>query len=137
MSNKTELQNNNLELSEILGDINALPNAGGGGSAIETVSLVITNNYSGAGEQVLIPYIDENGKALLYVGYEMLWETQEYNVPKNSIVLINPGVCALSVVEGRDNFINLHDEGETSFSSPDYMHFYRITGDVELYIDSM
>lgn len=41
MSNKTELQNNNLELQEILADINALPNAGGG-SAIETCTIRVT-----------------------------------------------------------------------------------------------
>ena len=110
--------------------------SGGGGSAIETCQLIIASN-GGYGEQTLIPYIDENGQIQYYGGYEMLWGTQQFNVPKNSVVLINPSSCHLSVIEGRDNFINMNEEGETSFSSTEYMHFYRITGDVELSIDSM
>ena len=46
MSNKTELQNNNLELSEILGDINALPDAGGG-SAPTLVEVTACSYHGG------------------------------------------------------------------------------------------
>ena len=61
MSNKTTLQDNNLELSEILGDIEALPDAGGG--AIETVPVTIVDGGSLV-NSVLVEYtgLDSNGK---------------------------------------------------------------------------
>jgi hypothetical protein len=63
MSNKTELQNNNLELSEILGDINALPNAGGGGSAPEIAEVTITEN---SGNALTVHYTAyENGEYVI------------------------------------------------------------------------
>ena len=48
MSSKTELQNNNLELQEILADVNALPDAGSGSAP--TLVNVIFKNYSSSGE---------------------------------------------------------------------------------------
>lgn len=48
MSNKTELQNNNLELQGILADVNALPDAGSGSAP--TLVNVIFKNYSSSGE---------------------------------------------------------------------------------------
>lgn len=63
MSNKTELQNNNLELSEILGDINALPNAGGGGVS-PTLVPVTVGNWSGNNSYDVIYTTLENGEII-------------------------------------------------------------------------
>lgn len=123
MSNKTELQNNNLELSEILGDINALPDAGGG--AIETWGLTIHAGNS-TGTECCIPYVDDNGAIQVYSGYESLWGDQNFQVPKGAFVFITPGSYSITVNYGSANF-----ESINSFSTYNGL-FYRITGDVEL-----
>lgn len=62
MSNKTELQNNNLELSEILGDINALPNASGG-SAPTLVTIVVGNSLCDGLQVAYTTYTEDGGMA--------------------------------------------------------------------------
>ena len=123
MSNKTELQNNNLELSEILGDINALPDAGGG--AIETWGLTIHANGA-TGTECLIPYVDDNGEIQLFYGYDSLWEEHNFQVPKGSAIFLHLNNYSLTINYGSANF-----ESISGFNTYNGL-FYRITGDVEL-----
>lgn len=70
MSNKTTLQDNNLELSIILGDINALPNAGGGGGAPTLVTVRVGNYLSYDCRVVYTTYTEGGGMATITADLE-------------------------------------------------------------------
>lgn len=124
MSNKTELQNNNLELQGILDSVNALPNAGGGG--IETCNLIINaGSGGGIGTECLIPYVDDNNSIQICYGYEIIWSDLYFKVPKGSAFFLNYG---FTIDNGADNIQSLD-----SFSNYNGV-FYQITGDAEITI---
>lgn len=135
MSNKTTLQDNNLELSIILGDINALPNAGGGGGApLETCQLLIHQNGNILTQQC-IPYIDGNGKLDFITGGCELEGVSDISltVPKNAVMMLNVTPAQMDFAVGASNFENITDYMNVSWTGS--LFFYKITGDVELTID--
>lgn len=134
MSNKTTLQDNNLELSIILGDINALPNAGGGGGApLETCQLLIHQNDMLLTQQC-IPYIDSNGKLDFITGAYALESESDISltVPKNAVMMLNVSTEHMDFAVGASNFEDITDYMNLSWAGSVY--YYKITGDVELTI---
>lgn len=102
-----------------------------GGSAIETYDLCI---FSSSGDeypmsiQHCFPYV-ENGEVKWTYGYECLHlpgGVGTFKVPKNSLVLLNPG--------GDYDASTTGFEKEYMFSSMDYQHYYKLTGNAEVYI---
>lgn len=123
MSNKTELQANNLELQGILNSVNALPNVGGG---IETWQLKITGASNFTGDSIYIPYVGESGQLEFMWGYEVLSMSGEdplvLNVPKNAILYLRA---------------NFEDTGEMSNVSDSMgifndTYWFKLLGDTEL-----
>lgn len=105
--------------------------SGGGGSAIETYDLCIISSSGSewpTGIQHCFPYV-ENGEVKWTYGYESLYlpgGVGTFKVPKDSQVLLNPG--------GGYDASTTGFEKEYMFSSMDYQHYYKLTGNAEVYI---
>lgn len=98
MSNKTELQANNVELQEILNSVNALPDAGGGGG-VETCTV----QFSYIDSLWHLPGVLYYTKPDLTFGSSIYQMSQEEYVPSISVTVLKNSIVVLagSVGEGK------------------------------------